>query len=257
MLENPLKTRWARDQTATTAWLHLGSAFGAQLVAAQGFDAVVVDHQHASIGMDGALGLIAAIGGAAVPLARVSQNDPAEIAKFLDAGALGVICPMVNSAGEAAAFARACRYPPRGARSYGPTRAAVTHGADYAAHADDAVVALAMIETAEALEHLEPIVNTAELDGVFVGPVDLGLSLGRGVHLDSRDPEFLETLARIAAVARGAGKVAGIFCGSPDYALEMARLGYRLVVLSTDARLLAGAARDALEAFSAGLRAQR
>ena len=250
MLENPVKTLWNSDLAATAGWLHLGHAFAAELMSAQGFSAIVVDHQHAPYGIDTALSLIGAI--SSVPMARVAWNDPAEIMKFLDAGALGIICPMVNTAQQAKEFVGACRYPPLGYRSYGPTRAGLIHGAEYGVQANNAVLTMAMIETAEGLANIDAILETDQLDGIFVGPSDLNQSLGNGAKLDSLEPEFLAILEQIAMKTRTAGKQAGIFCGSAEYAVRMNALGYRFLVLSSDSRMLAAAARDALETFKAG-----
>ena len=254
MLKNPVKTLWDEDLAATSGWLHLGHSFAAEIISAQGFDAVVVDHQHAPYGMDTALALISAISrsAASAPMARVAWNDPPEIMKFLDAGALGIICPMVGTAQQAKDFVGACRYPPLGYRSYGPTRAALIHGAEYGLHANDAVLTMAMIETAEGLANIDAILRTPELDGIFVGPSDLNQSLGNGAALDSLELEFLKTLEQIAVKTRAAGKQAGIFCGSAEYAVRMQQLGYRFLVLSSDSRMLAAAARAALETFKAG-----
>ena len=253
MLRNPVKTLWDENLAATSGWLHLGHPFVAEIMSAQGFSAIVVDHQHAPYGMDTALSLISAISrSASAPMARVAWNDPAEIMKFLDAGALGIICPMVGTAQQAKDFVGACRYPPLGYRSYGPTRAALIHGAEYGSHANDAVLTMAMIETTEGLANLDAILETRELDGIFVGPSDLNQSLGSGAKLDSLEPEFVAILEQIAVKTRAAGKQAGIFCGSAEYAVKMQRLGYRFLVLSSDSRMLAAAARDVLERFKAG-----
>ena len=253
MLSNPIKLQFAQDQAVSVGWLHFGHPFAAELLAAQGFEALVIDYQHAPYGMDTALALLSAVSkSAAVPLVRSSWNDPAEIMKFLDAGALGIICPMVNTALEAQNFVAACRYPPRGIRSYGPTRAALIHGSNYGQSADDAVLTFAMIETKTGLENLEEILKTPELDGIFVGPSDLNQSLGNGAKLDSLEPEFLAMLESIAQKTRASGKQVGIFCGSAEYAVQMQTIGYSFLVLSSDSRLLASAAKNTLETFRSG-----
>ncbi len=253
MTKNPIKTIWQKDLAATAGWLHFGHPFVAELLSLQGFDAVVIDHQHAPYAMDTALGLVGAVSRtAAVPFVRSAWNDPAEIMKFLDAGALGIICPMVNTALEAQAFVAACRYPPRGIRSFGPTRAALVYGAEYGQQANDTILTLAMIETRQGLENLESILEIPDLDGIFVGPSDLNQSLGNGAKLDSLAPEFLGILETIATKTRAAGKQVGIFCGSPEYGLQMQAIGYRFLVLSSDSRMLAAAAKTALETFRSG-----
>jgi 4-hydroxy-2-oxoheptanedioate aldolase len=247
-----LKTTWHTEPVAA-GWLHLGHPFVAEIMVGAGFSVLVTDHQHAPFGIERALELVAMVSRtSALPFVRVSWNDPAEIMKFLDAGALGIICPMVNSAAQARDFVAACRYPPRGIRSFGPTRAGLLYGADYAKHSDERIVTMAMIETTAGLEHLDEILAVEELDGVFVGPSDLNQSLGNGAKLDSTEPAFLDILAEIAEKTRAAGKVAGLFCGSSEYALEMQKIGYRFLVLSSDSRLLTAVAKQTLEQFRTG-----
>jgi 4-hydroxy-2-oxoheptanedioate aldolase len=246
-----LKSTW-HTQAVAAGWLHLGHPFVAELMAASGFEVLVADHQHAPFGIETALSLVAMVSRtSAVPFVRVSWNDPAEIMKFLDAGALGIICPMVNSAAEARDFVAACRYPPRGIRSFGPTRAGLLYP-DYAKQADERIITMAMIETKAGLEHLDEILETPELDGIFVGPSDLNQSLGNGAKLDSLEPDFLEILGSIAQKTKAAGKVSGLFCGSSGYALQMQAIGYQFLVLSSDSRLLTASAKQTLEQFKTG-----
>jgi 4-hydroxy-2-oxoheptanedioate aldolase len=247
-----LKSKW-QTQSIAAGWLHLGHPFVAEIMAGTGFEVLVVDHQHAPFGIETALSLVTMVSRTdAVPFVRVSWNDPAEIMKFLDAGVLGIICPMVNTAAEAREFVAACRYPPRGIRSFGPTRAGLLYGANYANHANERVITMAMIETKTGLEHLDEILSTSELDGIFVGPSDLNQSLGNGAKLDSLEPDFLAILENIAQKTTAAGKVAGLFCGSSEYALRMQGLGYRFLVLSSDSRLLTSSAKQMLESFRTG-----
>jgi 4-hydroxy-2-oxoheptanedioate aldolase len=173
---------------------------------------------------------------------RVPWNDPGLIMQVLDAGCYAVICPMVNTREETEAFVGACRYPPAGYRSYGPYRAALYAGQDYTDHADDTVVTIAMIETREALENLDEILDVEGLDAVFVGPSDLGQSLGYGPGVDRKEPEVIEAIDKVLAAARDRGLAAGIFAGSPEYASGMVEKGFRFVNVSTDAQLMAKAA---------------
>ena len=122
-----------------------------------------------------------------VPLARVPWNDPARLMKILDAGAYGVICPMINTAQEAEAMVRACKYPPRGYRSWGPVRASHLRGADYGDHANDETIVMPMIETAEALKNLDEILSVAGVDAIYVGPSDLSLAWACKPRLDQTD----------------------------------------------------------------------
>ncbi|MFN3267003.1 MAG: HpcH/HpaI aldolase family protein [Deinococcales bacterium] len=247
-----LKTTWQHKPTLA-GWLHLGHPFVAELMAAAGFEVLVADHQHAPFGLERALELVMTTSRTtAAPFVRVSWNDPAEMMKFLDAGALGIICPMINNRAQAEDFVAACRYPPRGIRSFGPTRAGLLYGTDYAEHADERVITMAMIETKSGVENLDEILSVPELDGIFVGPSDLNQSLGNRAKLDSLDLDFLQLLEQIAQKTTQAGKVAGLFCGSSQYALRMQSLGYTFLVLSSDSRLLTAVAKQTLEAFRQG-----
>jgi len=167
----------------------------------------------------------------------------------LDAGCYAVICPMINTREEAEAFVGACRYPPEGYRSYGPYRATLYGGEDYTDHANETVVTMAMIETQGALDNLEEILSVQGLDAIFVGPSDLGQSLGHGPGMDRGEPEVVEAIERILAAGREHGLTTGIFTGSPEYASRMAQKGFQFVTISSDARLMASAAAGVIAAL--------
>jgi 4-hydroxy-2-oxoheptanedioate aldolase len=179
-----------------------------------------------------------------VPVVRVPWHDPGLIMQVLDAGCYAVICPMINTREQAEAFVGACRYPPAGYRSFGPYRATLYGGENYTDHADETVVTMAMIETREALDNLEEILGVTGLDAVFVGPSDLGQSLGYGPGVDREEPEVVEAIDRILYAARDRGLAAGIFTGSTGSASRMVQKGFRFVNVSTDAQLMAGAAAE-------------
>src|SRR5207244_11115210 len=147
---------------------------------------------------------------AAVPMVRVPWNEPILTAKLLDAGAYGVICPMINSKAQAEALVNVCRYPPRGARSFGPNRAVLYGGADYWQHANDEILIFAMVETRKAVKNLDAIVSVEGLNGVYVGPSDLSLSMGKTPTLDPQDAEVLAAIRAICAGTRKCGKIAGV-----------------------------------------------
>jgi 4-hydroxy-2-oxoheptanedioate aldolase len=183
---------------------------------------------------------------AAVPLVRLPWNDPAAIMRALDAGAYGVICPMINTRAEAEAFAGACRYPPLGYRSYGPIRAAVYAGDDYYRHANETVLALALIETAEALANLEAIVSTPGLDGVYIGTVDLSISLGLAGLGDLEDPQLQRAVGQIVTVAKAANRVTAMHAADARQAVQLTEMGVNLVTPLTDSAVLYTATRDVL-----------
>ena len=197
--------------------------------------------------------MLQAMDGFGVPtLCRVPWNEPGIIMKVLDAGFTGVICPMINTHADAERFAAACRYAPKGSRSFGPTRALNVYGADYAKAANDFVITFAMIETGEALANLDAILSVDEIDGVYIGPSDLALSLGYAPSLLPQDAAVLDAIATIRERAKVTGRIAGIHCGSPAMVRSMLDAGFDLATLLTDARLFTTAVAGQLaEARSA------
>lgn len=237
-----LKRHLAAGGKAVNGWCSIPSAVTAEMVARAGFDTVSIDLQHGLIDYQTALAMLQAVDGLGPPtLARVPWNEPGIVMKALDAGFTGIICPMINTRAEAERFAAACRYAPAGSRSYGPTRAAQVHGTDYAATANGFVTTFAMIETAEAMGNLDAILAVEGIDAVYVGPADLGLSLG---HTPTLLPEAEPVRAAIATIrdrAVAAGKIAAIHCGSPAMVRAMLADGFGLATLITDARMFATA----------------
>ena len=240
MRENKLKSIWARGEAVVNGWLSIPSAFSAEVMAHQGFDSLTVDMQHGVVDYQVAVTMLQAISTTgAMPMARVPWNDPARLMKILDAGAYGVICPMVNTRAEAEALVRACKYPPRGYRSWGPVRASIYAGADYGDHANDDIVVMPMIETAEAMKNLDDILSVPGVDGVYVGPSDLSLALGLKPRLDQTDAPVVEAQQRIAEACKRHGVVAGIHNSTAAYALKMIAQGYQFVTLASDSRHMA------------------
>jgi 4-hydroxy-2-oxoheptanedioate aldolase len=217
-----------------------------------GYDAVTVDLQHGMFGIDSAVTLLQAVSaGPATPLARCPSHDPATIGKLLDAGAYGIICPGVDDAAQAAAFVRACRYPPTGARSFGPSRGLLYGGPDYGAHADQSILTWAMIESAQAMSNLEAILDTPGLDGIYVGPNDLAFALGEPPGQPEPPPRVADALVRIAEATNAAGRWAGIFCVDGSMARRMIDIGYQLVTPGNDVGIFRAAATQRIAAARA------
>jgi 4-hydroxy-2-oxoheptanedioate aldolase len=232
---------------AFNAWSTFPGVASATILADAGFDAVTVDLQHGehtAFGLGEAVEAIERAG--AVPFVRLPWNNPANIMRALDLGARGVICPMVNSAEEAEAFVRYCRYPPLGARSYGPVRSAFGTARRQTEAANAAVLAFAQIETAEGWTNVEAICATDSLDGVYVGPTDLSLTLGFDGVAELGAAEMQEALARVVASASSAGIVPGIHSPTADQAIEMARAGFRFVGAAGDRELLGSSGGESL-----------
>ncbi len=250
MRANKLREIWAEGGTAVNGWLHIPSSWSAEVMSHAGFDSVTVDLQHGLSGYQDTVTMLQAIATSdAIPLARSSWNDPAQIMRLLDAGAYGIICPMINNRAEAESFVGACRYPPLGFRSLGPTRARIYAGPDYAQFANETIVTLAMVETEEALHNLPDILSTPGLDGVFVGPGDLGFSLTGQTAMDMNDPIMGNALKKIAETTHKHNLVAGIWVPTVESAQMMRRLGYQFITLSSDTRLLDAAAKDFISRF--------
>jgi len=256
---NALKAIWARGDAAVNGWLAIPASFSAEVMAHQGFDSLTVDMQHGVVDYQTAVAMLQAISTTAVvPLARVPWNDPAPIMKILDAGAYGVICPMINTPEQAERLVRTCKYPPRGYRSWGPVRASLYAGSDYGDHADAEILVIPMIETAEALENLDAILSVPGIDAVYVGPSDLSLALGLKPRLDQTEPRVVEAQRAIAAACKRHGVVAGIHTNTSSYALQMIAEGYQFVTLASDSRMLAARAAEEVAAVrKTGVKAGR
>jgi 4-hydroxy-2-oxoheptanedioate aldolase len=246
-----LKDIWKGARAASNFWLGLPTGLGAEIAAHQGWDSLTVDMQHGQIDYAAMCAMLTAISTTdAVPLVRVPWNVPGDIMRVADAGAYGVICPNIETAEECERFVGACRYAPLGYRSVGPRRAMLYAGADYMTHANDTVLAIAQIETAKGLANVRTIAAVKGLDMLYVGPSDLGLSLGRSPRADQTDPIVVEAIDAILRCAKEAGLRAGIYCRSVEYARDMALKGFDLVTVTSDEALLSAGA-EARARFSA------
>ncbi|WP_137112020.1 HpcH/HpaI aldolase/citrate lyase family protein [Rhodobacter sp. SY28-1] len=237
-----LKTHFADGGTAVNGWCAIPSSITAEIVGRAGFDMVTVDLQHGLIDYQMAVTMCQVLQGLPAPvLARVPWNEPGIIMKCLDAGFSGLICPMINTADDARRLVEAARYAPLGGRSFGPTRANMVHGAAYARNANGKVAVFAMIETREALSNLDAILSVEGIDGVYVGPSDLGLSLGHEPTLEPTAAEVIEAITQIAARTRAASRIAGVHTGSPSMVRSMLDQGFHFASLLTDVRLFTNA----------------
>ena len=225
----------------------------AELVARARYDYVCVDGQHGLADFAAMLSIFQAVEAAgAAPLARVLSNDAGAIGRALDAGARGVIVPLVNDAEEAARAVAACRYPPEGIRSYGPVRATEVIGSKATEDLSGEVLCFVMVETREGLERVEEIAVTPGLDGIYIGPSDLALSLGLAPSLEITEKEHIEAVHCTKEACREHGIVAGIHCGSGEWARRHAEAGFEMVTVTTDTKLITEAAQRELNAARSG-----
>jgi len=253
MRPNNVRAIWKSGGFVVNGWLSIPSGFSAEVMAHQGWDSLTVDMQHGIVDYQAMVSMFQGISTTNVtPMVRVPWNDPAHVMKALDAGAYGVICPMINNREEAEKFVGACRYAPRGYRSSGPIRATLYGGADYQAKADDEILAIAMIETKEAMKNLDKILSTPGLDGVYVGPSDLSISFGMGPGMDHTDEKRLDLIMKILKACKKHGVHAGLHTGSTAYAKRMRDAGYQLATLLNDSRIMAAAAKAMVDDLKGG-----
>ena len=211
-----------------------------------GWDYICIDMQHGTMGWTDTLASLQAISlGTATPLARLPANDPTIIGRVLDAGAAGVIVPMVETAAQARAAVSATRYAPEGRRSYGPVRANILYGSTYFAESAERSLCIPMIETATAVENVDEIVSVPGVKLVYVGPADLAVSYGLAPALDQVDDRFTSALQRIVAACDRHGVIAGMHSSSALAAKRSAQ-GFRMITAGTDLGVL-------LPAFGAAL----
>ena len=236
MRENTSLTAWRADQQTIGCWLSIANSYSAEAIAKLGFDWVCVDMQHGLIDYTDLVNMLPAISTSdATPIVRVPWNEPYEIMKVLDAGAYGVIVPMVNNRTEALQAVAACRYPPAGNRSFGPIRAALYGGKGYAVEANNNIACIAMIETKEGIDNMAEIITTEGLDGIYIGPADLALSLGLPAFGDQPQAEHLDVVKQILASCKANKVAAGIHTSSLAYAQKYLALGFNFVTLGSEA----------------------
>ncbi len=251
MRKNKLKQMFKDGKPIINGWLQIPSAFSAEVMAHQGWDSCTIDMQHGVIDYPNALGMLQSISSTEVtPLARVNWNEPGQIMKILDAGCYGIICPMVSNRNEAENFVKACLYPSKGFRSFGPIRGLLYGGSDYAKYADNEILKLAMIETKEALEKLDEILDTPNLDGIYIGPADLSLAVGEEPGFDRpENTKAYKEIIRILEASKKRKLLAGIHNGSVEYAKKMISMGFNLVTVGSDQRFMSAGAKTAVESI--------
>ena len=250
-MPNKLKARIAAGKAAVNGWLAIPSGFSAEVMAQCGWDSVTVDMQHGIQDYQSMVQCFQAMQAHPItPMVRVPWNEPGIIGKALDGGAMGIICPMVNDAAEAKALADACLYPPMGKRSNGPIRAAMYgETSSYQKTANGEILVIPMIETQAGIDNIDEILSVPGISGIYIGPSDMGLSLGMIPILDREEPVILGIYEKLVAACRKHGKFAGLHNGSAPYAARMVGMGFQLCTIANDSGLMARAAREAVGAF--------
>ncbi len=261
MRTNTLKEIWANGGTVVNGWCSIPSSFSAEVMAHQGFDSICIDTQHGVVDYQIAVTMLQAISTTSVvPLIRVPWNDPGVLMKALDAGAYGVICPMINTKEQAEALVSACKYPPMGMRSFGPIRAkyysgGTSHGGgDYHEFANDETLVIPQIETREAIANLDDILQVPGIGAIYVGPSDLAMALGSQPRAGQKDPAVVKARQTIVAACKRHNIPAGIHTPSAAVALEMMKEGFQLTTIASDDRFLMTRAKEEVLAMRSGIK---
>ncbi len=254
MNEFQLATRLRGGGTLICAWAQLAHRLFAHELAGSAFDAVIFDLQHGLVSPAAIESCLTAVhyqGG--ISVVRIPVADNANASRYLDFGAQGIIAPMINSVADAEAFVAATKFPPLGQRSYGPARVAQlmgTTGDAIVRMSNRETVTFAMIETRQALEAAHDIVAVAGIDGVFLGPSDLSLSLSAGAGVDTASVETQDAIRHVANLARDNNKVAGIYAATPEFASRSIAAGYQLIALMSDVACLHAGAKHLISQVS-------
>lgn len=236
---NNLLNIWKSNKPVINSWLSIPNSFTAEAFGKMGWDSITIDMQHGQNDYQTSIAMLQAISGSkSVPMVRVPWNEPGIIMRMLDLGVMGVIAPMINSKEDCEKFVSYCYYPKIGQRSFGPMRAQLIHGQDYYNQANKNILSFAMIETKEAVENLDNILSVPNLTGIYIGPADMSSSYGLPPKFDVREDPVFSNIKLIVKKAKEHNKIAGIHNGSTEYAKEMIDIGYKLVTILSDFRVM-------------------
>ena len=253
-MPNTMMETWAGGGETLGTWLSMPTTHSAEITSRTGFDYVCIDMQHGIADYQIAVSMLQAIelGGTGTPICRVPWNEPGIIGRMVDAGARGVIIPMCNSVAEAQAAVNAVKYPPIGARSFGPIMIGAREGAGYFDRANDITACIPMIETKAAVEALDDILEVEGVDAIYVGPADLSISYGYGPGYTDDNAEYKAVLQHIVARCDAHEVVAGIH-STASLSSDRRAKGFRMQTISGDAMAVgAGSARDLKTAREGG-----
>src|SRR5438445_5364104 len=240
MRKNLVKEKIERSEPALGAWLSLPSIAAARIMARLGFDWLVVDMEHSAQNPALMADMIAIIAdaGTSAPMVRIPANGVEWFKWALDAGAWGVIVPMVNTREEAQRAVELAKYPPSGSRSiggaFGPYGFGITDWPGYARAANDEIIVIVQIESAQGLQHVDDILSVPGIDVAFVGPNDLHAQLGLTPSTEGAEPEFVEAMERVKASARKHDVALGIFSRDGEAAAERVRQGFSMISVTSD-----------------------
>jgi 4-hydroxy-2-oxoheptanedioate aldolase len=253
-MTNKVKQILAAGKVVMNGWLIIPSGFSAEIMAQCGYDSITVDLQH---GVQDHLTMVqcfqAMQAHPVTPMVRVTWNEPGNLGKALDLGAMGIICPMINSRQDAESFVSACKYPPLGTRSNGPVRASMyAPPGGYQRTANEETLCIPLIETRTAIENLDEILDVEGVAGVYIGPSDLCFSYGLPPELDVELPQILKIYDELVEKCAKRNIFAGMHCGSVAYALRAIDMGFRMTTVLNDGRLMAAYAKSVVAQVRTG-----
>lgn len=249
-----LKQGLEANERLYSGWCNMGDAQITEVIARAPFGAVTIDMQHGGIGFEQARAMTTSVTMAGKPaIVRIPVGEFSMASRALDFGAQAIIAPMINCRQDAEQFVAAVKYPPIGERSYAPMRACDLFGIeapnDYVRAGNDACLAFAMIETMHALDNLDEILAVPGLDGLFMGPADMSLTLLKGEKVDMDNEAANEIYKKVARVTLDAGKMPAIYAPTSDYANRFSEYGYRLIAIGSDAGYLRMGMAQVLESL--------
>jgi 4-hydroxy-2-oxoheptanedioate aldolase len=260
MRTNKIKQLWREGNIATIGWISTGDTYTAETMANMGYDALVIDMQHGmGITADKAIHCIQVISTTdTTPIVRVPWNAPEHIQYTLDAGAYGIIIPMVNNYEEAKRAVGACLYPPLGYRSMAPNRVLYYSGNDYPDKSNEEIITLIMVETVEAINNLEEMSKVPGLDGFYVGPNDLAVSLGITPGIDAlQNSKHIEACQRVLDVSQKTGLIPCHHGPGPKEAARRFREGFKMCQIGNDIDLIKKGSISALEELAIMMATQK
>lgn len=245
MKKNQIKQLWINGEIAIGGWLTVNSSFSAEVMANCGFDWLCIDMQHGLIDFGDAIPMIQAISTTdCVPLVRVPWNEPYQIMQVLDAGAYGVIVPLINNRQDAEKAVAACKYPPDGNRSSGAARAAFSWGENYKDFANDEVLCIVMIETQEALNNLDEILSTPGVDAAYIGPSDLAYAIGIEPTGDNKSEKHHSAIMKIFEACKKNNVVPGIHTHSLEFSKKYKDVGFKMIMIGAETRFIKHASKE-------------
>ena len=259
MLASKIKEKLRRGEVSLGSWMSMGHESIAEILASAGFDWVVIETEHTAIDVSEVLRLIMAIEGrGCIPLVRLAWNDPIQAKAVLDSGAAGILVPMVNSKADAELAVRSIKYPPLGLRGVGLARAQ-GYGQtfkEYVEAANRDTLLLLQIEHIDAVNKIEEILSVEGVDGTYIGPYDLSMSMGLPGQI--HHPEVRAAMDRVLKATLAKGLAPGIHLVHPSDAeskiREFTDAGYCFIALGTDILYLGDSARDLFKVCSGALK---